>query len=541
MESPQPIASTTTPTPSSEPFDPEFDLADPTAPPNPPAGDHPSDAIRQRRRVALPWLTFVLIGFNLAVGIAALVIGGFQGQDNIAMLTFLGAKVGSLIQAGQYWRLITAGFLHLGVFHLLSNMLSLLFIGTVVEAFYGRTRYLMLYVLTGAAGMALSYLRQPELSVGASASVFGLVGVLVAHNWKYRQHLPPAILQRMSILVPLVVVQLAFGVFYPRIDQWAHVGGLVAGLLLGYLTESRVAGDLQNEREWLPLPAALATAVGLLAYAAIGWGFGMSRELPLAQGAMAQARGDNLRAARYYEEALKREPELGELRAQVAGMLQQQRPDEAQSQLKEMLRRGAGGAETETRYFQVLFNDAQRLSREQKAREAVARYREALPHAPDASRRALVQNNLAYVLADDLQQDYQEARDLAEAATTTEPDNGVYLDTLAWVYYRLGRLADAERVQQLALSRLTGGPLQRAITASPDEPVLRYHLAVILEAEGKKDAAVAEYQRTISTAQRIAQGDLQQYVSQAQEALERLVPRTENAKSRRQESSKGVR
>src|SRR5437870_5772725 len=129
MESPQPIASTTTPTSSTQPSGPDFDLTDPSSPPPPPEDE--TGGRGDRRRVTLPWLTFVLIAVNLAVGIAALVIGGFGGKDNFAMLTFLGAKVGSLIQAGQYWRLITAGFLHLGLFHLLSNMLSLLFIGTV--------------------------------------------------------------------------------------------------------------------------------------------------------------------------------------------------------------------------------------------------------------------------------------------------------------------------------------------------------------------------------------------------------------------------
>src|SRR4051794_4634994 len=170
MHGPEPIPSVTTEPPASEPAGARMEVR---------AG------VQTRRRLSLPWLTFLLIAVNVAVGIAALVIAGFGGSENIAMLTFLGAKVNALIHAGQYWRLVTAGFLHIGLWHLLSNMLGLLFIGTVVEAFYGRWRYLMLYTLTGAAGMAVSYLMQPNLSAGASASVFGLVGALIAHNWKY--------------------------------------------------------------------------------------------------------------------------------------------------------------------------------------------------------------------------------------------------------------------------------------------------------------------------------------------------------------------
>jgi len=237
----------------------------------------------------------------------------------------------------------------------------------------------------------------------------------------------------------------------------------------------------------------------------------MPREWPLAQGAMAESRGHPTRAGRYYEKALKREPGLGELRDQLTEMRQRQsHAEEAQKQLREI------------RHFQTLFEEANRFSADHRPREATKRYREALPHAPDERSRVLVQNNLAYVEADELQENYQEALQMAEAATTAEPKNGIYRDTLAWVYYRLGRFADAEREQRLALRQLPPGPLPAIMGNPSDEPVLRYHLAAILEAEGKKSAAVDEYARAVSLGRNSQTPEIQKTVREAQDALRRL-------------------
>src|SRR5262245_6983525 len=90
-----------------------------------------------RRRLSLPWLTFALIAANLAVAAVFIALGGAGGSENTALQIFLGAKTNSLIEGGDYWRLVTANFLHIGWPHLLTNMLALLFLGSLVEAFYG--------------------------------------------------------------------------------------------------------------------------------------------------------------------------------------------------------------------------------------------------------------------------------------------------------------------------------------------------------------------------------------------------------------------
>src|SRR5207244_617917 len=142
-----------------------------------------------------------------------------------------------------------------GWYHIFTNMLALLFLGALVEAFYGRVRFLIFYVLCGVAGMTLSYEAQPHLSVGASAAILGLAGVMIAHQFKYRAYLPPAVSARLSILFPLVLVEIVLSWITPGIDLFGHVGGVLCGIFLGAITESRVAGELQGQREWMPVPA----------------------------------------------------------------------------------------------------------------------------------------------------------------------------------------------------------------------------------------------------------------------------------------------
>jgi tetratricopeptide (TPR) repeat protein len=151
----------------------------------------------------------------------------------------------------------------------------------------------------------------------------------------------------------------------------------------------------------------------------------------------------------------------------------------------------------------------------------VDRYREGIRLATDNRRRAGYQNNLAYVLADSLQESLPEAKQLAEAATTAEPDNAVYVDTLAWVHYRLKDYSEAERIQRQALSQRVPGsflPMQGA-----QHHVLRYHMGAILEALGKKDAAVAEYRQAIDLARRVSPAEARESLPQAQAALRRLT------------------
>ncbi|KOV63465.1 rhomboid family intramembrane serine protease [Streptomyces sp. MMG1121] len=175
--------------------------------------------------------TKVLIGINIAVFLAQQAVGDTLTEH----FELIGRAQYSLfsplegIAEGQYYRLLTAMFLHGGITHILFNMLSLWWIGGPLEAALGRARYLALYFVSGLAGSALTYLlaapNQPSL--GASGAIFGLFGATGVLMRRLNYDLRP--------LVALLVINLII-TFTPAMHiAWqAHVGGLVAGVAVGY-------------------------------------------------------------------------------------------------------------------------------------------------------------------------------------------------------------------------------------------------------------------------------------------------------------------
>jgi membrane associated rhomboid family serine protease len=133
---------------------------------------------------------------------------------------------------GEWWRLLTAAFLHHGPIHLALNMVALWLIGGPLEQMLGHGRYLMLYIVSGLAGSAGALLVEPRaITVGASGAIFGIIGALLVVEY-----------QRTGTIVgpalSLLVVNLAFTFFIPGISIGGHLGGLVGGIL-GALALSR--------------------------------------------------------------------------------------------------------------------------------------------------------------------------------------------------------------------------------------------------------------------------------------------------------------
>ncbi|MFI1075811.1 rhomboid family intramembrane serine protease [Streptomyces puniciscabiei] len=175
-------------------------------------------------------LTKVLIGVNLAVFLAQIAVGDrFTNRFELigqAYTPLLHGVQG--IAEGQYYRLLTAMFLHGGYAHILFNMLSLWWIGGPLEAALGRARYLALYVVSGLAGSALTYLlaapNQPSL--GASGAIFGLFGATGVLMRRLNYDMRP--------LIALLVINLIITFTWANIAWQAHIGGLVAGVVTGY-------------------------------------------------------------------------------------------------------------------------------------------------------------------------------------------------------------------------------------------------------------------------------------------------------------------
>ncbi len=127
---------------------------------------------------------------------------------------------------GEYYRLITGMFLHANLFHLIFNCYALYIIGMQLESFLGKWRYIIVYLLSGLAGSALSIFMSSGFSVGASGAIFGLLGALLYFGYHYRVYLETVV---KSQIIPLIVLNLIIGLM-PGIDNWAHIGGLIGGV-----------------------------------------------------------------------------------------------------------------------------------------------------------------------------------------------------------------------------------------------------------------------------------------------------------------------
>ena len=132
------------------------------------------------------------------------------------------------ITHGEYYRLITGIFCHANIWHLIFNMYALYIIGMQLESFLGKPKYLIVYLLSGLSGSLLSILFSNNYSVGASGAIFGLMGSLLYFGYHYRIYLDSVI---KSQIIPLILVNFIIGFSFTGIDNFAHIGGLVGGLL----------------------------------------------------------------------------------------------------------------------------------------------------------------------------------------------------------------------------------------------------------------------------------------------------------------------
>lgn len=164
-----------------------------------------------------PYITYALIGINTIIFVISMFI-------NILPLFAVNRY---FIVHGEYYRLITGIFLHNGILHLIFNMYSLYVIGTQLESFLGKAKYLIVYLLSGLAGSVLSIYFSNSFSVGASGAIFGLLGSLLYFGYHYRVYLDSVI---KSQIIPLILFNLMLGFMLRGIDNWAHIGGLIGGI-----------------------------------------------------------------------------------------------------------------------------------------------------------------------------------------------------------------------------------------------------------------------------------------------------------------------
>lgn len=159
----------------------------------------------------------------------------FTGDENADVLIAFGAKYNPDILAGQYWRLITPIFLHANLLHVGLNMFNFLLLGLVVEHIYGHLRFLLIYLLAGLISILASFMFAPQdVSIGASGAIFGLVGAYGFFILAHRRAFPYQGIAALAWLVVITGMNLGLGFVLSGIDNYAHMGGLLGGCLLGW-------------------------------------------------------------------------------------------------------------------------------------------------------------------------------------------------------------------------------------------------------------------------------------------------------------------
>lgn len=174
-----------------------------------------------------PIVTYTLIVINVIVFILMYFLG--NGSEDTATLIAFGANNQYLVRAGQYYRLFTSTFIHIGILHLILNCYALYVIGPQIESFFGKIKFLYIYIGSAICASLLSICFGNYISAGASGALFGLLGALLYFGYHYRLYLGNVI---KSQVIPLIILNLVLGFILSGVDNAAHIGGLIGGLFI---------------------------------------------------------------------------------------------------------------------------------------------------------------------------------------------------------------------------------------------------------------------------------------------------------------------
>jgi membrane associated rhomboid family serine protease/Flp pilus assembly protein TadD len=364
-------------------------------------------------------LTQVLLGANVMVFIAMAYASGSVTEDfPIRLSVHFGANYGPLTLSGDWWRLLTYMFLHSGIFHIAMNMWCLWSLGALCESLYGRWTYAVVYVLTGVAGGLASVAWNPGVwSVGASGAIFGLTGALIASFYLGEFSLSGIhIKSTLSSLLFFAGFNLFLGRVIPGIDNAAHIGGLISGLILGALI-ARAAPEHDNPIRRFSVLAVVAVAVAGAALGVQHWRGGPFRMMRAFESPSAN---DPDRGIKQLQLLIKQQPNLVPAHNALgqAYFSREQYP-QAESEFKRVL-------ELQPQNIGARFNLGITLLNQKRLDEAKAAFTQML--AQDA-KSADAHYGLGLVLADE--QKYSAAVEEFKTAASLNPK-------ISNIYYEIG-------------------------------------------------------------------------------------------------------
>ncbi|QSS98959.1 rhomboid family intramembrane serine protease [Pontibacillus sp. ALD_SL1] len=172
-----------------------------------------------------PILTYLFIAMNILMFVVLELNGG--SQDTSTLIEY-GAKFNPLIVEGEWWRIVSSMFLHIGIAHILLNMLALYYLGNAVERMFGSVRFFAIYFVSGIIGGLASFALSQNVAAGASGAIYGLFGALLFFGLIYKK----LFFRTMgSSIIGILIINIVFSFAIPQVDIGAHLGGLVGGFL----------------------------------------------------------------------------------------------------------------------------------------------------------------------------------------------------------------------------------------------------------------------------------------------------------------------
>ena len=192
-----------------------------------------TDEINQKSRkdametdkILEPKKPFITIGIMVCLVLVYL----YSTATNENVLVYFWGVSKYFIRQGEVYRLLTGTLIHIDFIHLLCNLYALFVVGSMVEGYYGKKKYPIIYIVSAITGSLLSICMSDGFSIGASGAIFGLLGSLLYFGYHYRVYFGSVILRR---IIPVIIINLGIGFMISGIDNFAHIGGLIGGFLI---------------------------------------------------------------------------------------------------------------------------------------------------------------------------------------------------------------------------------------------------------------------------------------------------------------------
>lgn len=210
-----------------------------------------------------PFMMYFFLVLNILVFLVTL--WRFGTTENTYALLLMGAKFSPLIIAEQqWWRLLSAAFIHIGIQHLIMNGITLYFLGQELERIMGHWRFTMVYLIAAIGGNVFSFAFSPSVSAGASTALFGMFASIIVLSKMYpRVH---ALQQRASTYTVLIILNVVNGLLMPGIDNWGHFGGAIYGAIATLIVGLAIKSETSKKERLLALVIGVILTVLLIMY-----------------------------------------------------------------------------------------------------------------------------------------------------------------------------------------------------------------------------------------------------------------------------------